>query len=100
MGHQDDYLNNQTKEFRMNNATKITGLAIAAAAAAMFMVAPAANAAKHEGNVHCTGLNACKGKSDCKTASNACKGMNACKGKGMNVMSEKDCTAKGGKVEK
>jgi hypothetical protein len=50
--------------------------------------------------VHCTGVNACKGKSDCKTASNACKGMNACKGKGMNVMSEKDCTAKGGKVEK
>mgnify|MGYP003546492488 FL=1 len=84
----------------MNNATKITGLAIAAAAAAMFMAPPAANAAKHEGNVHCTGVNACKGKSDCKTASNACKGMNACKGKGMNVMSEKDCTAKGGKVEK
>ena len=84
----------------MNNAKKITGLAIAAAAAAMVMAAPAANAAKHEGQVHCTGVNACKGKSDCKTASNACKGMNACKGKGMNVMSEKDCTAKGGKVEK
>jgi hypothetical protein len=100
MGHQDDYPNNQTKEFRMNNAKKITGLAIAAAAAAMFMAAPAANAAKHEGSVHCTGVNACKGKSDCKTASNACKGMNACKGKGMNVMSEKDCTTKGGKVEK
>jgi len=84
----------------MNNAKMITGLAIAAAAAAMFMAAPAANAAKHEGQVHCTGVNACKGKSDCKTASNACKGMNACKGQGMNVMSEKDCTAKGGKVEK
>ena len=84
----------------MSNATKITGFAIAAAAAAMFMAAPAANAAKHEGNVHCTGVNACKGKSDCKTASNACKGMNACKGQGMNVMSEKDCTTKGGKVEK
>ena len=84
----------------MNNVTKITGLAIVAAAAAMFMAAPAANAAKHEGQVHCTGVNACKGKSDCKTASNACKGMNACKGQGMNVMSEKDCTAKSGKIEK
>jgi hypothetical protein len=84
----------------MNNAKKITGLAIAAAAAAMFVAAPAAMAAKHEGKVHCVGVNACKGKSDCKTASNACKGMNACKGKGMNAMSEKDCTAKGGKVEK
>jgi len=100
MGHQDDYPNNQTKEFRMNNAKMITGLAIAAAAAAMFVATPAAMAAKHEGKVHCTGVNACKGKSDCKTASNACKGMNACKGKGMNIMSEKDCTAKGGKVEK
>ena len=84
----------------MNNVKKITGLAIAAAAAAMFVAAPAAMAAKHEGNVHCTGVNACKGKSDCKTASNACKGMNACKGQGMNPMSEKDCKAKGGKVEK
>jgi hypothetical protein len=84
----------------MNHATKITGLAIAAAAAAMFMAAPAAQAAKHEGNVHCTGVNACKGKSDCKTASNACKGMNACKGQGMNIMSEKDCKAKNGKIEK
>ena len=84
----------------MNTAKKITGLAIAAAAAAMFVAAPAAMAAKHEGKVHCTGVNGCKGKSECKTASNACKGMNACKGKGMESMSEKDCTTKGGKTEK
>jgi hypothetical protein len=84
----------------MVTAKKLTGLALAAAAATMFAAAPVAMAAKHEGQVHCTGVNACKGKSDCKTASNACKGMNACKGKGMNVMSEKDCTAKGGKIEK
>lgn len=83
----------------MNNAKKITGLAIAAAAAAMFMAAPAANAAKHEGNVHCTGVNACKGKSDCKTASNACKGMNACKGQGWTEAANAgDCTKAGGKV--
>jgi hypothetical protein len=84
----------------MNNVKKITGFAIAAAAAAMFVAAPAAFAGKEEGKVHCTGVNACKGKSDCKTASNACKGMNACKGKGMNAMSAKDCKAKGGKAEK
>jgi hypothetical protein len=100
MGRQDDHPKPTLKEFRMNNAKMITGLAIAAAAAAMFATAPAAMAAQHEGKVHCTGVNACKGKSDCKTASNACKGQNACKGKGMNVMSEKDCTAKGGKIEK
>ena len=84
----------------MNTANKITGLAIAAAAAAMFVMAPVAQAAKHEGMVHCTGVNGCKGKSECKTASNGCKGQNACKGKGMTSMSEKDCTTKGGKVEK
>lgn len=84
----------------MSTAKKLTGLVIAAAAASLFAAAPAAMADKHEGKVHCTGVNACKGKSECKTASNACKGMNACKGKGMMVMSEKDCKAKGGKVEK
>ena len=83
----------------MNTANKITGLAIAAAAAAMFAMAPVAQAAKHEGKVHCTGVNGCKGKSECKTASNACKGQNSCKGKGMQSMSEKDCKAKSGKVE-
>ena len=83
----------------MNTANKITGLALAAAAAAMFTMAPVAQAAKHEGMVHCTGVNGCKGKSECKTASNACKGQNSCKGKGMQSMSEKDCKAKSGKVE-
>ena len=83
----------------MNTAKKITGLAIAAAAAAMFAMVPVAQAAKHEGMVNCTGVNGCKGKGECKTASNACKGQNSCKGKGMMSMSEKDCTAKGGKME-
>lgn len=84
----------------MSTAKKITGLVLATAAAGMFAMAPIAQAAKQEGTVNCVGANACKGKSDCKTASHACKGMNACKGKGMNAMSEKDCKAKGGKVEK
>ena len=84
----------------MNNAKMITGLAIAAAAAAMFVATPAAMAAKHMGSVHCTGVNACKGQGECKTAASACKGMNACKGQGMETMSEKDCKAKGGKIEK
>lgn len=83
-----------------NTAKKLTGLVIAAAAAGMFAAAPVAHADQHMGKVHCTGINACKGKSDCKTASNACKGMNACKGKGMIVMSEKECKEKGGKIEK
>ncbi len=83
----------------MNTAKKLTGLAIAAAAAGMFAMTPAAQAAEQAGPVHCLGVNACKGKGDCKTASNACKGMNSCKGKGMIVMSAKECTAKHGKIE-
>jgi len=55
---------------------------------------------KTEANVQCKGINACKGKSECSTASNACKGQNACKGRGWVSMSEKECLAKGGKVEK
>ncbi|MFW5431849.1 MAG: hypothetical protein ACKE5M_05635 [Methylophilaceae bacterium] len=48
--------------------------------------------------VHCAGLNACKGTSDCKTAENACKGQNECKGHGFLAMTEADCTAKGGEI--
>lgn len=82
------------------NVKKLTGIALATAAAGLFATATIpAFAAKHEGMVNCTGANACKGKSDCATATNACKGQNACKGKGMNAMSAADCKAKGGKVE-
>lgn len=51
-------------------------------------------------DVKCSGVNACKGTGSCHSADNACKGQNGCKGKGWMTMSEKDCTAKGGKVEK
>jgi hypothetical protein len=50
--------------------------------------------------VHCTGVHACKGNSDCKTAQNSCKGMNACKGQGFKAMSAMECKDKGGKVAK
>ncbi|MCW5626331.1 MAG: hypothetical protein KIT73_16575 [Burkholderiales bacterium] len=79
----------------------LSGTAVAAIAAGLFMggmVAPAA--AADEAKVHCMGVNACKGKSDCKTAASDCKGHNACKGQGFVAMTEKQCTAKGGKVEK
>lgn len=53
--------------------------------------------------VKCSGVNECKAKGDCSAAdgSHDCAGKNACKGKGwMKVATEKDCTDKGGKVEK
>lgn len=85
----------------MISKKKLTGLAIATAAAGLFAAAtiPSAAFAAEHGMIHCAGVNACKGKSDCKTADNACKGMNSCKGKGFVEMSSKECTKKGGKAE-
>lgn len=82
----------------MSTVKKVTGIVLAAAAAGLFAATPAAMASSHEGKVHCTGVNACKGTSECKTATNACKGQNACKGKGFISMGAKDCTDKGGKA--
>jgi hypothetical protein len=62
--------------------------------------APAAAPAAGEqtAKVHCLGVNECKGKGACKTATNACGGQNGCGGKGMVEMAEADCKAKGGTV--
>jgi hypothetical protein len=74
--------------------------AMVAAAVAGLMAAgtPALVHAKGGGKVSCQGVNDCKGKGGCKSATNDCKGKNECKGKGIMKMSEKDCTGKGGTV--
>jgi hypothetical protein len=78
-------------------ATK--GTMIAAMAAGMFMAAAATPAlAADSAKVHCQGVNSCKGKSACNSATNSCAGQNSCKGKGWIEMTEKECKAKGGKV--
>ena len=85
----------------MTAVKKLTGIALAAAAAGMFATAGIGNVfAAEEGKIHCEGVNACKGKSDCKGAKNACKGENACKGQGFTAMSEKDCKAAQAKAKK
>ncbi|MDB4971281.1 MAG: hypothetical protein JWN44_6970 [Myxococcales bacterium] len=77
----------------------IKGAMVAATVAGLFAAAaPAVVHAKGGGKVSCTGVNECKGKGGCKSATNDCKGKNECKGKGSMKMSEKDCTAKGGTV--
>jgi hypothetical protein len=48
--------------------------------------------------VKCEGINSCKGKSACSTATNGCAGMNECKGKGWIEVSAKECKAKKGKI--
>lgn len=73
-----------------------TNLALAATAAAMFALAPAASHAS-EDVVKCMGVNSCKGMSSCKTASSSCKGQNSCKGHGFVAVSADACKQLGGK---
>ncbi len=81
----------------MNNAKS---LLLATAAATLFLsgsVLAAEGTAASEAKVHCTGINACKGTSECKTATNACKGKNSCKGQGWVTTTKAKCDAKGGR---
>lgn len=76
--------------------------AILAAAALSLAVSGVAftPAYAQDAKVHCTGANACKGQSACKTANSSCKGQNACKGQGwIETTSAAECEAAGGKVE-
>lgn len=78
-----------------------TGVLLAATAAALFGMANVATAAESSmamDQVMCSGINACKGMSECATAANACKGHNSCKGQGWIHTTKEDCDAKGGTV--
>ncbi|WP_087694583.1 hypothetical protein QLG25_29010 [Pseudomonas sp. CBR-F] len=81
----------------MNIKSAAAGAALAIAAAGMFAgVATQVQAA--DAQVHCYGVNACKGQNDCKTKDHACKGMGSCKGQGFLSMSKAMCDQKGGEV--
>jgi len=83
----------------MSNTNNTTGVILATAVAALFANGPvlAAEKSGQEAKIHCGGINACKGQSECATANNACKGANSCKGKGFVSVSPKECAEKGGK---
>ena len=72
-----------------------------AAAAAMLLTSGlvGVTVAADSATVKCTGVNSCKGTSDCKSSKNSCKGMNSCKGQGWTSMSKADCKAAKGKAE-
>jgi len=77
----------------------VKGAIVASAVAGLFAAAtPAVVHAKGGGKVKCAGINDCKGKGACKSATSSCKGMNDCKGKGWIDASAKECTAKKGTV--
>ncbi|HEY9051515.1 MAG TPA: hypothetical protein VIQ03_08230 [Gammaproteobacteria bacterium] len=85
----------------MTSRRKFTTMALATAAAAFFTAAPmTAVQAGSDANVHCFGVNKCKGHNDCKSASNACKGKASCKGQGFVAMSKHACEEIGGSVDK
>ncbi len=94
----------------MKIASKLTGISLAAAAATLLLAGCTTTersgtngkvlpmGAKKSAMVKCSGINSCKGKSACATASSACKGQNSCKGKGWIKATKSECSAKGGKV--
>ena len=82
----------------MNDIKAGSSLTLAAAAAAMFALAPVSASAAEEATVKCVGGNTCKGHSACKTATSECKGLNACKGQGfVMVPTEAACIEAGGR---
>jgi hypothetical protein len=84
----------------MTTNRKVSGCALAAAAAVLFATAPLATNAADEAKVKCEGVNACKGRSACATATNACQGQNACKGQGYLQLTKAECEAAKAKATK
>ncbi len=81
----------------MTMKSAAAGAALALAAASLF-AGMSTQVFAADANVHCYGVNGCKGQNDCKTASNACKGQGSCKGQGFKAMTAAACTEAGGKV--
>ena len=82
----------------MITAKKTTGVAIAAAAAAMFAIAPMSVSAGEVAG-KCFNVNSCKGTSACATATTSCAGQNSCAGQGWIKHTKTDCEGAGGKFE-
>ena len=96
----------------MNYASKtLSGFALASVAATLVLAGCGGNTstsakadktstpeAAKVAQVKCSGINSCKGKGACASATNSCAGQNSCKGKGWIKATKADCDAKGGKV--
>lgn len=84
----------------MNQAKKLSGVALASAAAALLLsgMATSVSASEQPATVKCSGINSCKGTGACGTADHACAGQNSCKGHGWVKVSAEECATKGGTV--
>ena len=78
------------------NVPKVSGVSLALLAAALLASAPLA--AEHSANTpgKCFGVNACKGKSSCRSTGHSCKSQNACKGQGFVRVTKDTCDQIGG----
>ena len=83
----------------MSQSSKISGAAIATAAALLFSSMPSTASAADEAKVKCEGVNSCKGQTACATAQNSCQGQNSCKGQGYLMLSKADCDAAKAKLK-
>ena len=87
------------------NARSLLASSLALSAGALLSAAckkggsePAAEKTEKVSLVNCQGINECKGKSACHTATHACAGQNSCKGDGWIDVSPEECAAKAGKI--
>jgi len=76
-------------------ASAVAGLLIGGSA----LAAQGGSAGSETAKVKCEGVNQCKGKGACASATHDCAGKNACKGKGWLSMTAAECKAKGGTVK-
>jgi hypothetical protein len=83
----------------MNTAKKFSGIALAAAAATMFAMAPISASAGSTDTGKCFNVNSCKGTSACATATSSCAGQNSCAGQGWVKRTMAQCQEQGGKFE-
>ena len=95
----------------MNSMKKLSGIALASAAATLLLAGCGGDSTKTAAKVEtapaeatkvaevkCSGINSCKGTGACASATHACAGQNSCKGQGWIKASKADCDAKGGTV--
>lgn len=80
-------------------ANKVSGAAIATAAALLFSTVAVGTASAEDAKIQCQGVNGCKGQSACKSGDHSCKGMNSCKGQGFLELTQKDCDAAKAKMK-
>ncbi len=72
--------------------TKKKMLLAASVAGLMAAAVTSVSAVAQADDVHCYGINKCKGTGDCGGKGNSCKGTNACKGQGFLTVSSDSCT--------